>query len=443
MRPNAKLMQASLTGALGGLLYGFDTVVISGIIDSVAKLYSLSPTGVGLTVAASPVGNILGCFCAGVIGQRIGTRSALRIAAAVYLCACLAAALSIGWPMLLAARFVGGMAIGACSVLGPVYITELSPAQWRGRLVGLFQINVVSGILIGLISNYLVRRANLGALEWHVMLGVAAVPTLLFLILLLSIPLSPRWSVSRNQIDEALKVLSLVGAPDPRMELADIQSALQSEHATVHEPVFQWKYRYPLFLAIAIGAFNQLTGINAIFSYVHSIFTAAGFSQLSSDSQGIAIGATNLLFTLVGMAMIDKFGRKSLLIVGAIGTALCLSGVARVFYSNSHQSALLGLLVGFIAFFALSQGLVVFVYIGEVFPNAVRSKGQGVGNASLATINTTILFTFPILAHHFNAGAPFVFFAAATVVQLIVVTLFFPETKGQTLEQLQRKLMRA
>ena len=443
MRPNAKLMQASLTGALGGLLYGFDTVVISGIIDSVAKLYSLSPTGVGLTVAASPVGNILGCFCAGVIGQRIGTRAALRIAAAIYLCACLAAAFSIGWPMLLAARFVGGMAIGACSVLGPVYITELSPAQWRGRLVGLFQINVVSGILIGLISNYFVRLANLGGLEWHVMLGVAAVPTLLFLILLLSIPLSPRWSVQRNQIDEAVRVLALVGAPDPKAELADIQSALQSEHATVHEPVFQWKYRYPLFLAIAIGAFNQLTGINAIFSYVHSIFTAAGFSQLSSDSQGIAIGATNLLFTLVGMAMIDKFGRKSLLIVGAIGTALCLSGVARVFYSNSHQSALLALLVGFIAFFALSQGLVVFVYIGEVFPTAVRSKGQGVGNASLATINTTILFTFPILAHHFNAGAPFVFFAAATVVQLIVVTLFFPETKGQTLEQLQRKLMRA
>jgi sugar porter (SP) family MFS transporter len=435
-------MQASLTGALGGLLYGFDTVVISGIIDSVAKLYSLSPTGVGLTVAASPVGNILGCFCAGVIGQRIGTRAALRIAAAVYLCACLAAAFSIGWPMLLAARFVGGMAIGACSVLGPVYIAELSPAQWRGRLVGLFQINVVSGILIGLISNYFVRLANLGALEWHVMLGVAAVPTLLFLILLLGIPLSPRWSVSRNEIDETLRVLALVGAPDPKAELADIQAALESEHATVHEPVFQWKYRYPLFLAIAIGAFNQLTGINAIFSYVHSIFTAAGFSQLSSDSQGIAIGATNLLFTLVGMAMIDKFGRKSLLIVGAIGTALCLSGVARVFYSNSHQSALLGLLVGFIAFFALSQGLVVFVYIGEVFPNAVRSKGQGVGNASLATINTTILFTFPILAHHFNAGAPFVFFAAATVVQLIVVTLFFPETKGQTLEQLQRKLMR-
>ncbi len=442
MRPNSKLIKATLTGALGGLLYGFDTIVISGFIDTVTRLYHLSPRGIGLTVAASPIGNILGCFAAGVIGQRIGTRATLRGAAVLYTLAALAAAFSVGWPMLLVARFVGGFAIGAASVAGPVYIAELAPAQWRGRLVGAFQINVVSGILIGLISNYLVRLASLGALEWRVMVGVAAAPALVFLLLLFFIPRSPRWSVSRNEIDEALRVLGLVGAPDPKAELADIQAALQAEHATVHEPVFQWKYRYPLFLAIAIGAFNQLTGINAILSYVHTIFTAAGFNQLSSDSQAIAIGATNLVFTLVGMAMIDRFGRKTLLIVGAIGDAVCLSGVAWIFNSNSHQSALLPLLVLFIAFFALSQGLVVFVYIGEVFPNAVRAKGQGVGNASLSAINMAILFTFPILAHSFSQGTPFVFFAAATVVQLIVVGLFFPETKGQTLEQLQRKLMR-
>ncbi|SPE20141.1 D-xylose transporter XylE [Candidatus Sulfotelmatomonas gaucii] len=442
MRPNSKLIKATLTGALGGLLYGFDTIVISGFIDTVTRLYHLSPRGIGLTVAASPIGNILGCFAAGVIGQRIGTRATLRGAAVLYTLAALAAAFSVGWPMLLVARFVGGFAIGAASVAGPVYIAELAPAQWRGRLVGAFQINVVSGILIGLISNYLVRLASLGALEWRVMVGVAAAPALIFLLLLFFIPRSPRWSVSRNEIDEALRVLGLVGAPDPKAELADIQAALQAEHATVHEPVFQWKYRYPLFLAIAIGAFNQLTGINAILSYVHTIFTAAGFNQLSSDSQAIAIGATNLIFTLVGMAMIDKFGRKTLLIVGAIGDAVCLSGVAWIFNSNSHQAALLPLLVLFIAFFALSQGLVVFVYIGEVFPNAVRAKGQGVGNASLSAINMAILFAFPILAHSFSQGTPFVFFAAATVVQLIVVGLFFPETKGQTLEQLQRKLMR-
>jgi sugar porter (SP) family MFS transporter len=443
MRPNSRLIKATLTSALGGLLYGFDVVVISGIIDSVTRLYRLSPTSVGLTVAASPVGNILGCFCAGVLGQRLGRRAALCLAAAIYLCALLAAACSINWPMLVAARFVGGMAIGACSVLGPVYITELSPAQWRGRLVGLFQVNLVVGQCVCFISNYLVRSANLGALEWHVMLSVTAAPTLIFLILLFGIPHSPRWLVSRGRTDEALQVLALVGAPDPKTELADIQAALQAEHATVHEPVFQWKYRYPLFLAIAIGAFNQLSGINAIVSYVHTIFTAAGFSQLSSDLQAIAIGVTNLTFTLVGMAMIDRFGRKSLLVVGAIGTAICLSGVAWVFYSYSHQSALLALLVSFMAFFALSQGLVVYVYIGEIFPNAVRARGQGVGNASLSALNTTVLFSFPILAAKFSQGAPFAFFAAATVVQLIVVSLFFPETKGQTLEQLQRKLMRA
>lgn len=440
MRPNSRLMKATLTGALGGLLYGFDTVVISGMIDPVVRLYGLSPRAMGLTVAASPVGTIIGCFAAGVIGQRMGARAALRLAAALYLAAALAAAFSLNWPMLLAARFAGGLAIGAASVLGPVYIAELAPAALRGRLVGSFQINVVSGILVGYISNYLVRLAG-G--DWRVMAAVGAVPALIFLLLLLGIPQSPRWLAARGRTEEAFGVLSQMGsAEDAKVQLAEIQAALASVHATVHEPVFRWKYRYPLFLAITIGAFNQLTGINAILSYMHTIFTAAGFSQLSSDQQAIAIGATNLIFTLVGMSLIDRFGRKSLLILGAIGTAVCLSGVAWIFATNSHQSALLGLLVAFIAFFALSQGLVVFVYIGEVFPNSVRSKGQGVGNASLSAINTAILFSFPVLAHAFSPQTPFIFFAAATVVQLIVVTLFYPETKGRTLEELQAKLVK-
>jgi len=442
MRPNSKLIKATLTGALGGLLYGFDTVVISGIIEPVTRLYNLSSLSMGVTVAASPVGTIVGCFAAGVIGQRIGTRTALRYAAAIYFVAALCAAFSIGWPMLLVARFVGGLAVGAGSVLGPVYIAELAPAQWRGRLVGSFQINVVAGILIGYTSNYLVRLAHLGAPEWRVMVGVVAIPALIFLALLFRIPRSPRWSVSRDRIDEALVVLAQMGAPDPQAELAEIQSALTSVHAVKHEPVFRWKYRYPLFLAITIGAFNQLTGINAILSYMHTIFAAAGFNQLSSDLQAIAIGATNLIFTLVGMSLIDRFGRKSLLILGAIGTSICLSGVAWIFHTNSHQGALLGLLVTYIAFFALSQGLVVFVYIGEVFPNSVRAKGQGVGNASLSAINTAILFSFPVLAHVFSQSTPFVFFAAATVVQLVVVTLFYPETKGHSLEELQRRLVK-
>jgi sugar porter (SP) family MFS transporter len=443
MRPNSKLIKTTLTGALGGLIFGFDLALVSGIIDTVARVYGLSDFNKGLTVAVGPVGTVLGCFVAGVIGQRLGARTALRYAAALYLIAGLGTALAIGWPMLLTTRFLSGIGLGAASVLGPVYITELAPAQWRGRLVGAFQINVVTGILVGYTSNYLIRLAHLGAIEWRMMVLVAAVPALVFLVLLFRIPLSPRFSASRNQIDEALDVLRQMGAPDPKAELAEIQSAIQSEHAIAHEPVFQWKYRYPLFLAITIGAFNQLAGINAIFYYMHTIFAAAGFSQLSGDLQAMVIGATNLLFTLVGMSLIDHFGRKSLLILGAVGTACCLSGVAWIFNSNSHQGALLGLLMTFVAFFSLSQGAVIWVYIGEIFPTSVRSKGQGVGSASHWIANTIISLAFPILASRFGQGTPFVFFAAATLLQLVVVTLFYPETKGQTLEELQRKLVRA
>jgi SP family arabinose:H+ symporter-like MFS transporter len=443
MRPNSKLIKATLTGALGGLVFGFDMVVISGIIDSVVRLYGLTGWEKGMTMAVSPVGTVLGCFAAGVIGQRLGSRTALRLAAALYLLAACGNVFAMGWPMLLTTRFLGGFAIGAASVLGPVYITELSPALWRGRLVGTFQLNVVLGILFGYTSNYVVRVAQLGPIEWRVMFSVALVPAVIFFIALFSIPRSPRWSASRNEIDEALAVLRQMGAPDPKAELAEIQAAIHSEHAVAHEPVFRWKYRYPLFLAITIGAFNQLAGINAILYYQGTIFKAAGFSQLSGDLQAIAIGAMNLIFTLVGMSLIDRFGRKSLLLLGAVGCSTCLAGVAWIFNTNSHQTALLPLLLVYIAFFAVSQGAVIWVYLGEVFPTSVRAKGQGIGSASHWIVNVVIALTFPVLVLRFGQGTPFVFFAAATVLQLITVALFYPETKGHTLEELQRRLIPA
>jgi len=279
--------------------------------------------------------------------------------------------------------------------------------------------------------------------EWRWQVGVAAVPAASFLALLFFIPRSPRWSASQNRISEALEVLKLMGEPDPQGELADIRSALAEEHATAHESVFQWKYRYPLFLAISIGAFNQLAGINAILYYLNDIFVAAGFSQISGDQQAIAIGATNLIFTIVGMSLIDKAGRKTLLLIGAAGTASCLGGVAWIFATHSHPEALVWLLVTYIAFFALSQGAVIWVYIGEVFPNSVRSKGQGVGNASHWIMNTIIAMEFPVLATRFGRGSPFVFFSVMTVVQFLVVLFTYPETKGQTLEALQRRLVKA
>jgi Sugar (and other) transporter len=242
---------------------------------------------------------------------------------------------------------------------------------------------------------------------------------------------------------EALEVLRLMGEPNPEGELAEIRTALDQEHTTAHEPVFRWKYRYPLFLAITIGAFNQLAGINAILYYLNNIFAAAGFSQISGDQQAIAIGFTNLIFTMVGMSVIDKQGRKTLLLIGAAGTATCLAGVAWIFTSNSHQSALVFILVAYIAFFTLSQGAVIWVHIGEVFPNHVRSKGRGAGNPSHWIMNNCIALVFPTVAANIGRGAPFVFFSAMTVLQFLVVLFAYPETKGQSLEQMQLRLVKA
>jgi sugar porter (SP) family MFS transporter len=393
-------------------------------------------------VAVALIGTVVGALGAGITGQKLGGRETLRITAILYIISAIGSALAWNWTSLMAFRFLGGLGIGASSVLGPVYIAELAPAKWRGRLVGAFQFNVVFGILLAYTSNYLIRLAGLGAIEWRVQVGVAALPAIGFLVLLFGIPRSPRWSASKNRIDEALAVLKLMGEPDPEGELADIRSALAEEYTSVHEPVFRWKYRFPLFLAISIGAFNQLAGINAILYYLPSIFSSAGFSQLSGDKQAIAIGITNLIFTIVGMSVIDKLGRKTLLLIGAAGTAGCLSAVSWLFAINSHPGALVWLFVAYIAFFALSQGAVIWVYISEVFPNHVRSKGQGVGNASHWIMNTIIALEFPVLVVKLGRSAPFTFFAAMTFAQFLVVLFVYPETKGQTLEQLQRRLVK-
>ena len=443
MRPNFNLMKATLTGALGGLLFGFDTVVISGAIDALVKLYGLSPHEKGFTVAIGLIGTVIGALSAGVVGQKLGSRETLRITALLYIASAVGCGLAWGWSSFLVFRFIGGLGIGASSVLGPVYIAELSPAKWRGRLVAAFQLNVVFGIVVAYTSNYAIRTLHLGATEWRWQVGVAAFPAVLFMALLFGIPRSPRWSASKDRIDEALAVLKLIGEAEPEAELADIRLALAQEHASAHESVFQWKYRFPLFLAISIGAFNQLAGINAILYYLNDIFQAAGFSQISGDQQAIAIGATNFLFTLVGMSLIDKAGRKTLLLIGAAGTSTCLAGVAWLYHTHSHPGALLWLLVTYIAFFSVSQGAVIWVYIGEVFPNSVRSKGQGVGSASHWFMNAVIALEFPVVVHSMSTATPFVFFSVMTVVQFFVVLFVYPETKGQTLEALQRRLVRA
>jgi sugar porter (SP) family MFS transporter len=257
--------------------------------------------------------------------------------------------------------------------------------------------------------------------------------------MLYGIPRSSRWLVTKNKTDEALDVLKMMGSPDSEAELREIMDSIHLERGTAEEPLFQRKYRLPIFLAVTIGMFNQLSGINAILYYSNYIFASAGFSQVSGALQTVLIGAMNLVATLLGMSLIDKLGRKTLLLVGSVGTALCLAGVAAVFFTHTHLNALVWLLVAYIFFFAISQGAVIWVYIAEVFPNRVRDKGQSLGSSSHWIMNALISFLFPILAKS-SGGTPFAFFAAMMVLQFFVVLLIYPETKGISLEQLQRKL---
>jgi len=436
---NANLVKVAAVGALGGLLFGFDTAVISGTTQALTIVYSLTPEQLGTTVSMALVGTVLGAMFSGAPGQKYGGREALRFLAVCYLVSALGCAFAWNWYVLLAARFIGGIGIGGSSVLGPVYIAELAPAKMRGRLVGMFQINIVIGILLAYLSNYIIDGLNLGAPEWRWQLGVAALPALLFLMLLFTIPPSSRWLVTQKRVDEARDILKLMGAEDPEGELREIVESIHLDQLQKSESLFQWKYRLPIVLAVTIGMFNQLSGINAILYYLNDIFSAAGFSKMSGSLQAVMIGGTNLLATLLAMSVIDKLGRKTLLLIGAVGTALCLFGVAAVFYTNSHQSLLLWLLVGYIAFFAISQGAVIWVYLSEVFPTRVRAKGQGLGSSSHWIMNALIAYIFPQVAKT-SGGAPFVLLGAMMVLQLFVVLFVYPETKGISLEQLQHKL---
>src|ERR1700694_5630612 len=439
MKLNSTLLKATAVGALGGLLFGFDTAVIAGTTHSLTLRFGLTPRQLGLTVAMALIGTIIGAMSAGIPGQRWGARETLRVLAVFYVLSALGCAFAVNWPMLLIARFIGGLGIGGSSVLGPVYIAELAPARLRGRLVGLFQINIVLGILLAYFSNYEIGRLGLGANEWRWQFGIATVPAMLFLVMLFGIPPSSRWLVTQKRVDEARSVLQSMGADDPETELREIVKSVHLERALTSEPLFVWKYRLPIFLAITIGMFNQLSGINAILYYLNDIFAAAGYSKISGDLQAVAVGSMNLVATLLAMTVIDKLGRKTLLLIGSVGTAACLAGVSWVFFTQSHQSYLLWLLVAYIAFFAISQGAVIWVYISEVFPNRVRAKGQALGSSSHWIMNAIIAYTFPQLAK--SSGAyPFVLFASMMVVQFFVVLFFYPETKGITLEQMQHRL---
>lgn len=440
MRIPAKLLRSTIVGALGGLLFGFDTAVIAGTQDGLTAQFHLSPKELAWTVSIALVGTVLGAIIAGPLGQRYGSRTVLRWLAVSYILSALGCALAPSWSVLMLARLAGGLGIGGSSVLGPVYIAELAPAKWRGRLVGTFQINIVIGILVAYVSNWYIAGLGLGATEWRWQFGIAFLPALLFLVMLYTIPQSSRFLISQNSMDDALSVIKAMGSENPEAELEQIRVSMHRESYEKSAPLFTRALRLPLFLAISVAAFNQLSGINAILYYANSIFAAAGLSRMSTFSQSIFIGLANLVATFIGMALIDKLGRKTLLLIGAVGTCAALSVTGYLFASGSHQNWVVWCLVTFIAFFGLSQGAVIWVYIAEVFPTQVRSKGQSLGSGTHWVMDAIVAWLFPIVLLRSSKSTPFFFFAAMCALQFFVVLFVYPETKGATLEELQARL---
>lgn len=416
-----------VVASLAGLLFGFDTAVISGVTSALRSVFHLSDAGLGLTVSIALVGTCAGALIAGFVGNRLGGRDTLKVVGLLFALASIGCAFAPTVYVFGFSRLILGIAVGGASVLAPVYISEIVPARRRGFMVGLFQFNIVFGILLAYLSNFLVGQFVAGDVEWRWKVGVAAIPSLLFLFMLFFIPQSARWLACKGRTAEAEQSLRRVGASET---LADI-TAPEEGHGHL-----SWRlHRKPIIFAMLLAFFNQFTGINAILYYLNDIFAAAGFGKVSGDIQAVAVGLANLLATLIGMTFIDRLGRKKLLVAGGLVMAVALAGVALVMGSGHGSQYLLALLAVFIFAFAFSQGAVIWVYLSEIFPNSVRATGQSMGSATHWIINFTITLLFPIIAAHSRAF-PFVVFAVVTLVQVFVVGRFFPETKGTSLESL-------
>ncbi|NOW48253.1 sugar porter (SP) family MFS transporter [Novosphingobium sp. SG751A] len=418
--------RCAMLASMAGLLFGIDTAVISGVTQALQKVFALSPQDLGLAVSAALWGTLVGAALAGRAGDALGSRRLLLWVGWLYVVSALGTALANGLVSFCLFRLLGGLAIGASSVVAPVYISEISAPAVRGRRVGMFQCAIVSGILLAYLSNALVARGGFGAMEWRIKLGLAGVPALCFAVLAPWLPDSPRWLQARGRNAQA-------AADRLRLVLEPAAPVMQDERLS-------WRlHRKPILLALAIGAFNQLSGINAILYYLNDIFAAAGFSGFSADTQAVAVGLANLLATLAGMAMIDRLGRRPLLLAGALGTFAALVGVTMIFAGGQGREWLLPLLVMFIGFFAVSQGAVIWVYLSELFPTAVRARGQALGSSTHWVFNGAISFIFPVLAAQ-GPALPFAGFTLAMAVQVFVVWRWFPETRGASLDDLARRL---
>ena len=439
---NSKVLRWSLIVSLGGFLFGFDTAVISGVEKSIQQLFHLNSFWHGFTISSALIGTVIGALTAGKPADLYGRRILLFYIAGLYVISAFGSALATNLWSFIFFRFIGGLAVGASSVAGPMYISEISPADKRGRMTALFQFNVIFGIMMAYISNYLLT--NTGAEPWRYMLGIEGIPALLFFLLLFVVPRSPRFLIKTGREEEARRVLLLINPGDVDNRIGDIRESLR-DGKTSKTNLFERSYFKPIVIAFLVAMFNQFSGINAILYYAPRIFEMTGLSKTISMFQPVIIGITNGLFTMLGLIIIDKVGRKPLLIVGSIGMSLCLALISRAFYLQDFTGyGILIYLVFYIIFFAFSTGAVIWVLIAEVFPNRVRGQGQSLGSFTHWLFAALITFLFPVIVETGTYGNAFAFgfFSVMMIIQAVTVWKFFPETKGKSLEKLGEEMTR-
>ncbi len=441
------LIYSTVVAALGGLLFGFDTAVISGTTGWLQSVFTLSSFELGFTVASALIGTIIGALLAGRPADRYGRRTVLYFLAVLYFISAIGSGFAWNWYSLLIFRFIGGLGVGGSSVVSPMYIAEISPANYRGRLVAVAQLNIVFGILLAYLSNYLVASFNLGDMEWRWMFAMEAVPAALFFSFLFVTSPSPRWLVSKGRIEEAKQVLEKYGTETGNFDakIREIQQSLDLEHHSMKEPFFTRRYRFPILLAFAIAMFNQLSGINAVLYYAPHIFEMAGFEKTSSLLNSMGVGTVLFIFTIAAMAVIDRIGRKKIMIAGSIGYIISLGTISWAFFTYGTDFDKAGSMIVllsvflFIASHSFGQGTIIWVYISEIFPNRVRARGQSLGSTTHWIGAALISWTFPLIAD-VSGGYAFAFYAVCMVGQLFWVLLVMRETKGISLEEIQKRL---
>ncbi len=435
-----KILLWSITAALAGFLFGFDTVVISGADKNLQALWESSDAFHGTVVMAMALwGTVVGAIFGGFPTNRLGRKKTLLIIGILFTISALGSAFANDPWVFAVFRFVGGLGVGASTVAAPTYIAEIAPAKDRGRLVSLYQFNIVFGILIAFLSNYLL--SGIGENAWRWMMGVEAIPAVIYSLFVLTIPKSPRWLLSKSKRKEAKQVLQIIN-PDENVELLMDELSIQRENTQPGETIFIKKYRFPLMLAFFIAFFNQFSGINAFLYYAPRIFEEAGLGESTALLSSIGIGVTNLVFTLLGVFLIDKLGRRQLMYFGSIGYIISLSLVAAAFFLDWKGLAVPIFLFLFIASHAIGQGAVIWVFISEIFPNHLRASGQAFGSSTHWVLAAIIPSLVPVLFSTIGVGVVFLIFAIMMVFQLLFVMFIMPETKGISLEELSKKLIR-